>query len=160
MRALGAVMAVLTSEQFDAQLPRVLPAMLALYKKDAKNHLAITQGMVALLTVGVRGGSRRLEPHLPLLLGSLFPLAAAHVDTSVQGAFKNHNELLRCFGVLGQVFSTDVVQYQLAKIESKSPRERAGTLTVLKHLVTRIDPVMESQGECDNRCVVHYKKPC
>ena len=35
--------AVMPQDQFEAQLPRLLPGLLGLYKKDAKNPLPITQ---------------------------------------------------------------------------------------------------------------------
>ena len=42
-QAVGNMCAVMPQDQFEAQLPRLLPGLLGLYKKDAKNPLPITQ---------------------------------------------------------------------------------------------------------------------
>jgi len=145
VKAVGSVCAVLTRAQFESQLPRVLPAILNMYKKD-HDHLAITQGLTSVLTVGVRDGSRSLEPHLQLVLGSLHPLVCAPLDVTNSSAVRNRNELLRCFGVVGQIFPTETLNFCIAKLESRDARQRTGTVDVLKHLVTRLDPVFENRG--------------
>ncbi len=48
---------ILTPQQFETQLPRILTAMLALYKRDA-NHLPITMGLCQLLDVSIRDDSQ------------------------------------------------------------------------------------------------------
>lgn len=53
---------ILMPQQFETQLPRILTAMLALYKKDA-NHLPITMGLCQLLDVAIRDESQvRMGP--------------------------------------------------------------------------------------------------
>jgi hypothetical protein len=54
--------AILTPQQFETQLPRILTAMLALYKRDA-NHLPITMGLCQLLDVSIRDDSQVWNVH-------------------------------------------------------------------------------------------------
>lgn len=61
-------------------------------------------------------GSTCLEPHLDMLLNTLFPQACQAVDYSNPSTVKNHNELLRCFTVLceyqGGGFFSQVISLQ------------------------------------------------
>lgn len=60
IQAVGSMCAILMPQQFETQLPRILTAMLALYKKDA-NHLPITMGLCQLLDVAIRDESQVLR---------------------------------------------------------------------------------------------------
>ena len=57
IQAVGSMCSILTPQQFETQLPRILTAMLALYKRDA-NHLPITMGLCQLLDVSIRDDSQ------------------------------------------------------------------------------------------------------
>lgn len=56
IKALGAMCAVIARPNFDEQLPRLIPALLGLYKKE-KQQLPITQGMCSVLAVAVKVSS-------------------------------------------------------------------------------------------------------
>ena len=94
IKALGSMCAVMTRQQFDEQLPRLLPALLALYKKESQ-HLPITQGMCSVLSVAVKDDAGALEPLLPALFQVLHPLACVPTNMSDGSAIKNANELHR-----------------------------------------------------------------
>ena len=55
-----------------------------------------------MLDAATQGDSTMLEPYLELLLLSLFPQICQVIDYSNPMTVKNHNELLRCFAVLGK----------------------------------------------------------
>lgn len=147
IKALGSMCAVMPRANFEEQLPRLLPALLALYKKE-KKHLPITQGMCSVLSVAVKDGSQVLEPLLPTLLPTLHALACQPTDQRDSGAIKNANEMHRCFGIIGLVFAEPLCTFLVGKLDSKDARARAGTLQIFKHLVTRND---KSLGKSEER---------
>ena len=59
------------------------------------------QSLCMVLEAGSSDGNSRLEPHLEMLLNSLFPQVCQPIDYTKPGTLKNHNELLRCYNVLG-----------------------------------------------------------
>jgi hypothetical protein len=136
IKSLGSMCAVMTRANFAEQLPRLLPALLALYKKE-KEQLPITQGMCSVLAVAAKDNSAALEPLLPALFAALHPLACTPVDMSDSNAVKNSNELHRCFGIIGTAFAEPIVSFLIGRLEVKDVRVRVGTLQIFKHLVTR-----------------------
>jgi len=70
---------IIAPQQFENQLPRILSAMLALYKKDS-NHLPITMGLCQLLDVAIRDESqvRALLRHVHIERASLQPTNVPH----------------------------------------------------------------------------------
>jgi len=149
VQAVGAMCALLTPVQFEQQLPKIIQGMLGLYKKD-KEHVAITMGMCTLLEVAVRDQNRVLAPHLNVLLSAFHTLVCIPIDHSSPNSVKNNNELMRCFGIMSLVFCEEVVTFLLGRLDprvSKLPKDRIGTLEVLKHLVTRLGSKMgDSKG--------------
>jgi len=124
-----------------------------MYKKE-NLHLPITQGLGQVLAVAVKDGSRCLEPQLPGLLAALHPLACAEggpgPDEKAGVFLKNANELLRCFEIIGLEFSDVLCSFLLSRLDiqkTKSPQVRAGTLNILRHLVTRIDEKLVDKKE-------------
>jgi hypothetical protein len=143
IKSLGSMCAVMTRANFEDQLPRLLPALLALYKKE-KEQLPITQGMCSVLAVAVKDNSAALEPLLPALFAALHPLACVPVDMSDSNAVKNSNELHRCFGIIGTAFAEPIVSFLISKLDSKDVRTRVGTLQIFKHLVTRNERTLQA----------------
>lgn len=164
-KAIGNLCAILPRDQFDTQLPRLFPPLLALFKKE-KEILAVTQAVCTVLEVGVQSAKAAiaeaeanpnalipvlaLEPMLPGVLAIIHPLAVAPVDESNANAVKNNNELLRCHEVIGYAFPNILISFLLEKLDAvkyKDPNIRAGTLLIIRHLVDRIDPSLEGHKE-------------
>ena len=136
MQAIGSICAVLSRDQFEAQLPKLVPTILSFYKKE-KDHLPITQGFNVVLDVCIKDGSRALSPLLPSVLAIIHPLTCYIPDYSSGSALvKNYNELLRCFQTICVVFSDDIVTFLLEKLNTKDLRMKVGTLAIIKHLIT------------------------
>eukprot|EP00005_Dracoamoeba_jomungandri_P008470 CAMPEP_0174265646 /NCGR_PEP_ID=MMETSP0439-20130205/27313_1 /TAXON_ID=0 /ORGANISM="Stereomyxa ramosa, Strain Chinc5" /LENGTH=1648 /DNA_ID=CAMNT_0015352207 /DNA_START=52 /DNA_END=4994 /DNA_ORIENTATION=- len=144
LQAVGAMCAILAQEEFENQLPKIISSVLSMYKKD-KEHLPITLGLCTILEVAIKDENRVLMPHLNNLLSGLHGLACQPPDMNDSNSIKNHNELLRCFGIMGIEYCDDVVTFLLGRLDpriSKSPVARNGTLNILRHLVTRLQDKM------------------
>lgn len=140
VEATGSMCSVMKRAQFENQLAKILSTLLSMYKKD-KEHLPVTKGLCEVLTVAIQDESRVMEPLLVTLLTSIFPLVCIpdHVFLADPSLSKNQNELLRCFEIVGQVFSDQVSQFILNKLESKESEAKIGAMRVLKHLISRLD---------------------
>jgi len=151
INAIGQMCAVMPKEQFEAQLPKLVPLFLKLYSKE-KQHLPITQGLSTLLSVCIEFENPILEPHLTPILQVLHPLTCAGNNTVPDNpaVAKNNNELLRCFEILGCGYSEQLCSFLLARLDVvkvKSAATRAGTLSILKHLITRLGDKLEDKKE-------------
>jgi hypothetical protein len=129
----------LARDQFESQVVKLIPGIIACYKKE-KDLLPITHSLASVLDCGVRGGGFKgaLEPLLPSILGTIHPLVCLPPDFSNSAGLKNHNELLRCFEIIGRGFPDQLVTFLLGRIEQKDARTRIGALNVVKHIVTRL----------------------
>jgi len=139
VQAIGNMCAVMPQEQFEAQLPRIIPGVLALYKKE-KNHLPITQALTMVLSVGVKNGSQ-MESQITNVLNTIHPLACQPGIFEQPEHVKNANELLRCFEIIGYLFSDMLISYLLLRLDivkQKNVTIRSGTINIIRHLVTRL----------------------
>ena len=174
-KAIGNLCAILPRDQFDAQIGRLFPPILALYKKE-KDVLPVTQAVCNILEVGVQSAKAAiaeaeadpnafmptlaLEPMLPTVLNVIHPLAMQPVNEANPNSIKNNNELLRCHEVIGYAFPNSLISYLLDKLDitrQKDPLVRAGTLLIIRHLVDRIDSSLEDHKEL---LVIGMKAPC
>eukprot|EP00008_Paramoeba_atlantica_P015039 CAMPEP_0201485534 /NCGR_PEP_ID=MMETSP0151_2-20130828/9620_1 /ASSEMBLY_ACC=CAM_ASM_000257 /TAXON_ID=200890 /ORGANISM="Paramoeba atlantica, Strain 621/1 / CCAP 1560/9" /LENGTH=1664 /DNA_ID=CAMNT_0047869703 /DNA_START=126 /DNA_END=5120 /DNA_ORIENTATION=+ len=166
-KAIGNLCAILPREQFDAQLPRLFPPILGLFKKE-KDLLPVTQAVCNILEVGVQSAKAAiaeaeadpnallptlaLEPLLPTVLSVIHPLCVQPVDESNPTSVKTNNELLRCHEVIGYAFPNTLISFLLERLDvtnpkSKDPNVRAGTLLIIRHMVDRIDSSLEGHKE-------------
>lgn len=94
--------AIMSRDQFESQLPRLVNGILNMYKKEKDvKHLPITQGFYNILSVATRDNSTVLEQHLPNILALLHQLVCSPSNLSNPMNLKNFNELLRCFEIIG-----------------------------------------------------------
>lgn len=126
VESLGQMSLVMERAQFEAQLPKMLPAVIALYKKHT-DQLPITRGICNILNAAVLDGSRVLEPMLENLMNSLQPYVFVQIDYTNPSSVKNHNELLRCFEIMCRVFSDRVVAFLIQRLEQPNAKNRIGT---------------------------------
>lgn len=78
-----------------------------------------------------------LYPHINNLLTALHALACVPPEAEPT-SIKNHNELMRCFDIMGRRFPDDVITFLLGRLDiriSKTVKQRTATLLILK--VTR-----------------------
>ncbi|KAM4581297.1 maestro heat-like repeat-containing protein family member 1 isoform 1-T1 [Odontesthes bonariensis] len=142
--AVGSMCHLMASEKLEEQIPRIIPAILALYKKN-NEHYVISKSLCQVLDASVNMGSRVLETQLDGLLVALHQQVSAHVDYSDSFTVKNHNEVLRCFSLLANSFPDRLVMFVLQRLENSNERSRLGSLAVLRHLINSSTSTMESK---------------
>ncbi|XP_056141693.1 maestro heat-like repeat-containing protein family member 1 [Lampris incognitus] len=142
--ALGSMCHLMASDKLEEQIPKLIPAILSLYKKNAE-HYIISKSVCNVLDASVNMGSRVLETQLDGLLSALHQQVCTPVDYSNPPTVKNHNEVLRCFSLLGNSFPDRLVVYILQKLENNNERNRMGSLAVIRHLINSTTSALETK---------------
>ncbi|KNC53573.1 uncharacterized protein AMSG_01283 [Thecamonas trahens ATCC 50062] len=146
LEAIGNMSALIARDEFESWLPKLVNTFILSYKKT-KTPLPITQGLVTILETSIREGSRALDCCLKETMAGLHPYVCMPVDESNPDSVMNHEELLRCYEVIGRVFSEYLVDFLVRRCDEKTPASRIGTLAVLRHIVLVLDEELESQKE-------------
>uniref|UniRef100_A0A8D2IYX6 Maestro heat like repeat family member 1 n=1 Tax=Varanus komodoensis TaxID=61221 RepID=A0A8D2IYX6_VARKO len=144
VEALGPMSHLLPGEKLEEQLPRLVPGILALYRKPAEAY-HVSKSLCQILEASVNIGSRTLDTQLDMLLGALQLQICAPPDLSMPVSLKNHNEVLRCFTVLASAFPDRVLAFLLPRLESGNERARVGTLTILRQIINSVSSQMEAK---------------
>lgn len=151
MQALGHMSSIMRIESYNIQVPRIVPALLEMYRKETEaDFLPITQSICSVLTVGCEDNNSVLAPFLNQLMADLHILACRPINYNEPASIKNHNELLRCFEVLGRRYTDELINFLLRQMENKKPGDthiKDGTINIIKHLVTRLDDALAFKKE-------------
>ncbi|XP_028985036.1 maestro heat-like repeat-containing protein family member 1 isoform X2 [Betta splendens] len=142
--AVGSMCHLMARDKLEEQLPKLIPAIVSLYKKNSE-HYMISKSLCQVLDASVNMGSRVLETQLDALLFVLHQQVSAPVDYSNPPTIKNHNEVLRCFSLLANCFPDRLVIFVIQKLENTNERSRMGSLAVLRHLINSTTSTMESK---------------
>ncbi|XP_060907082.1 maestro heat-like repeat-containing protein family member 1 isoform X2 [Labrus mixtus] len=142
--AVGSMCHLMASDKLEEQIPKLIPAILSLYKKN-NEHYVISKSLCQVLDASLNMGSRVLETQLDSLLFALHQQVSAPVEYSNPPTVKNHNEVLRCFSLLVNAFPDRLVMFVLQKLENSNERSRVGSLAVLRHLINSSTSTMESK---------------
>ncbi|XP_031729629.1 maestro heat-like repeat-containing protein family member 1 isoform X1 [Anarrhichthys ocellatus] len=142
--AVGSMCHLMASDKLEEQIPKLILAILSLYKKNNEHYL-ISKSLSLVLDASVSMGSRVLETQLDGLLLALHQQVSAPLDYSNPPTIKNHNEVLRCFSLLANSFPDRLVMFVLQKLENSNERNRMGSLAVLRHLINSTTATMESK---------------
>ncbi|XP_034468232.1 maestro heat-like repeat-containing protein family member 1 isoform X1 [Hippoglossus hippoglossus] len=142
--AVGSMCHLMASDKLEEQIPKLIPAILSLYKKN-NEHYIISKSLSQVLDASVNMGSRVLETQLDSLLFALHQQVSAPTDYNNPPTVKNHNEVLRCFSLLANSFPDRMVMFVLQKLENSNERSRMGSLAVLRHLINSTTSTMESK---------------
>uniref|UniRef100_A0A8D0NBN0 Maestro heat-like repeat-containing protein family member 1 n=1 Tax=Sus scrofa TaxID=9823 RepID=A0A8D0NBN0_PIG len=142
VEALGPMSHLLPSEKLEEQLPKLLPGVLALYKKHAET-VHTSKSLAQILEAAVSVGSRTLEVQLDSVLAALHAQVCVPVESSSPLVMSNQKEVLRCFTVLACCSPDRLLAFLLPKLDSSSERTRVGTLQVLRHLINAAAAQME-----------------
>nr|XP_025121402.1 maestro heat-like repeat-containing protein family member 1 isoform X6 [Bubalus bubalis] len=142
VEALGPMSHLLPSEKLEEQLPKLLPRVLAFYKKHAETvHVSKSLGQI--LEAAVSVGSRTLDIHLNSLLAALHAQICVPVESSSPLVMSNQKEVLRCFTVLACCSPDRLLAFLLPKLDTSNERTRVGTLQVLRHVINAAAAQME-----------------
>ncbi|KAM4686238.1 maestro heat-like repeat-containing protein family member 1 isoform 2-T2 [Amazona ochrocephala] len=142
VEAVGPMSHLLPGEKLEEQLPKLIPGILALYRKHAE-AFSISKSLCQILEASVDIGSRSLDVQLDPLLGTLHPQICAPADPALPLTVKNHTEVLRCFTVLACSFPDRVLAFLLPKLESSNERTRVGTLLIMRQIINSAPSQME-----------------
>ncbi|XP_061529897.1 maestro heat-like repeat-containing protein family member 1 isoform X2 [Phycodurus eques] len=142
--AVGSMCHLMASDKLEEQIPKLIPAILSLFKKN-NEHYIISKSLCHILDASVNMGSRLLETQLDSLLFALHQQVSTSVDYSNPPTVKNHNEVLRCFSLLANAFPDRLVMFVLQRLENSNERSRFGSLAVLRHLINSSTSMMESK---------------
>ncbi|XP_041709044.2 maestro heat-like repeat-containing protein family member 1 isoform X1 [Coregonus clupeaformis] len=142
--AVGSMSHLMAHDKLEEQLPKLIPTILSLYKKNTE-HYIISKSLCQVLDASVNMGSRVLETQIDSLLTTLHQQVCAPVDYSNPPTVKNHNEVLRCFSILANTFPDRLIMFVLQKLENSNERNRMGSLAVLRHLINSSTSIMESK---------------
>uniref|UniRef100_A0A8K9XFD0 Maestro heat-like repeat family member 1 n=1 Tax=Oncorhynchus mykiss TaxID=8022 RepID=A0A8K9XFD0_ONCMY len=135
--AVGSMSHLIAHDKLEEQLPKLIPTILSLYKKNTE-HYVISKSLCQVLDASVNMGSRVLETQIDSLLTTLNqqvrqsdrPLMAP-VQCNVEGATNT--------------FPDRLVMFVLQKLENSNERIRMGSLAVLRHLINSSTSIMESK---------------
>lgn len=118
--ALGPMSHLLPSERLEEQLPKLLPAVLGLYKKHA-DTFQISKSLGQILEAAVNVSSRTLEVQLDALLAALHAQICVPVESSSPLVMNSQKEVLRCFTVLGEWWPGCWLLYKEASEDMSEP---------------------------------------
>ncbi|KAL8508732.1 hypothetical protein ACS0TY_016088 [Phlomoides rotata] len=145
VEALGQMVGLVTRTQLKSALPRLVPTILELYKKDQDVAFVATCSLYNLLNASLlsESGPPLLDfEDLTVILSTLLPVICINSDSKHQSDFpmglKTYNEIQRCFLTVGQVYPEDMFVFLLHKCRLKEEPLTFGTLSVLKHLLPRL----------------------
>lgn len=142
--AVGSMSHLMAHDKLEEQLPKLLPTILGLYKKNAE-HYIISKSLCQILEASVNMGSRVLETQVDGLLLALHQQICSPLDFKNPPTVKNHNEVLRCFSILANTFPDRLMVFVLQRLENSNERNRMGSLAVLRHLINSSTSTMETK---------------
>ncbi|XP_051687149.2 maestro heat-like repeat-containing protein family member 1 isoform X3 [Oryctolagus cuniculus] len=143
VEALGPMSHLLPGDKLEEQLPKLLPGVLALYKKHAEAfHVSKSLGQI--LEAAVSVGSRSLEVQLDTLLAALHAQICVPVESSSPLVQSNQKEVLRCFTVLACCSPDRLLAFLLPKLDTNNERLRVGSLQILRHVINSAAAQMEA----------------
>ncbi|XP_053571958.1 maestro heat-like repeat-containing protein family member 1 [Bombina bombina] len=144
VEALGPMSHLLPNEKFEEQLPRLIPGILSLYKKNVEPFY-VTKSLCQILESSISNESRTLEPLLDSLLVTLHAQICSSMDTSTHLQLRNHNEVLRCFTILASRFADHLLSFLLPKLDTSNSKVRVGSLTIIKQVINSSASSMETK---------------
>ncbi|KAA8518672.1 hypothetical protein F0562_016146 [Nyssa sinensis] len=152
VEALGPMVGLITRTQLKAALPRLIPTILELYKKDIDIAFVATCSLHNLLCASLlsESGPPLLDfEDLTVVLSTLLPVVCINNDGKERSSFsvglKAYNEVQHCFLTVGLVYPEDLFVFLLNKCRLKEEPLTFGALCVLKHLLPRLSEVWHSK---------------
>ncbi|KAH0471150.1 hypothetical protein IEQ34_000873 [Dendrobium chrysotoxum] len=145
VEALGQMVGLISRSQLKAALPKLVPTILDLYRKDLEMAFLASGSLHNLLNACLlsENGPPLLDfEDLNSILSTLLPVVyiGNYNDDrpGISKALKAYNEIQRCFLVIGSVYPEDLYAYLLSKCQSKDEYFIVGALCAIKHLLPRL----------------------
>uniref|UniRef100_A0A2K5YCU5 Maestro heat like repeat family member 1 n=1 Tax=Mandrillus leucophaeus TaxID=9568 RepID=A0A2K5YCU5_MANLE len=136
VEALGPMSHLLPSERLEEQLPKLLPGILALYKKHSETFY-LSKSLGQILEAAVSVGSRTLETQLDALLAAL--------HSQVGGMNKMTWSLICTCCPVACSLPDRLLAFLLPRLDTSNERTRVGTLQVVRHVINSAAAQMEDK---------------
>ncbi|EDV29054.1 uncharacterized protein TRIADDRAFT_52558 [Trichoplax adhaerens] len=134
--AIGQMALILPRDKIEEQSTKLISVIVSLYRKHSPNdHLLITECLCNILAAHLQVGCQIADSLADNVMATLHNQACAFADFGSTSSIKNHNEVLRCFAVIGPITSNRLIQFLLNKLENPNDKIRIGTLNILKHII-------------------------
>ncbi|KAK9079338.1 hypothetical protein SSX86_001009 [Deinandra increscens subsp. villosa] len=145
VEALGQLVGLVTRTLLKAALPKFIPTILELYKRDHNTAFLATCSLHNLLNASLLSekGSPLLDfEDLTVALSTLLPVVCSYTDikecTYFSVGLKTYNEVQHCFLTVGLVYPEALFIFLVNKFKLKEDQMTFGALCVLKHLLPRL----------------------
>uniref|UniRef100_A0A665T6A7 Maestro heat-like repeat family member 1 n=1 Tax=Echeneis naucrates TaxID=173247 RepID=A0A665T6A7_ECHNA len=149
--AVGSMCHLMSSDKLEEQIPKLIPAILSLYKKN-NEHYIISKSLCQVLDASLSMGSRILETQLDNLLivlhQQVFYFSSSlllFIFSVFCSRFCVLDSIFYFFFPLANSFPDRLVMFVLQKLENSNERSRMGSLSVLRHLINSTTSTMESK---------------
>ncbi|KAG0560676.1 hypothetical protein KC19_9G004300 [Ceratodon purpureus] len=142
--ALGELVGLISKPQLTLALPRLLPAILAVYKKEKRDPLPAAHSLHMVLNAVLLNYGAPLVDFQALLATLNVLLPMAYFSTSngsgdeLSSYLKSFNEVLHCFVTIGVVYPEEMYTFLLHRLRAREDPIRLGSCSVIKHLLTRL----------------------
>ncbi|XP_030379317.1 maestro heat-like repeat-containing protein family member 1 [Scaptodrosophila lebanonensis] len=151
LQALSSMYPLLPIDRIQDQAPRLVPQILALYRRSIDRN-AVTQFLSSVLKTNITLQTEVLDNVIDALVTHLFDLVCVYPDYEKPQTVKGHYEVLRCFHLLTSVYATKIMDTLLIHLRNNSERDRIKSLLILTHLLnssaTHIESKLHSFIDC------------
>uniref|UniRef100_A0A671WTE0 Maestro heat-like repeat family member 1 n=1 Tax=Sparus aurata TaxID=8175 RepID=A0A671WTE0_SPAAU len=140
--ALGSMCHLMAGDKLEEQIPKLIPAILSLYKKN-NEHYIISKSLCQVLDASII----ILPLTVGLLLSLVFPVFFSCFFFSDSSCISHFNFFLSISTSppLANSFPDRLVMFVLQKLENSNERSRVGSLAVLRHLINSTTSTMEGK---------------
>ncbi|EPS71954.1 hypothetical protein M569_02803, partial [Genlisea aurea] len=145
VEALGEMVGLVNRAQQKSAIPRLIPIILNLCKRNQDVTYLATSSLHNLLNAALLSetGPPLLDfEDLTITLSTLLPVVATNYDSKEFSEFsvglKIYNNVQHCFLIIGEVYPEDMFTFLLHKCRSKEESLTFAALSVLKHLLPRL----------------------
>lgn len=160
LQALSSMFALLPADKIQDRTPRLIPQILNLYRRSIERN-SVTQFLSAVLKTNINLQPSVLDSVAEQLISNLFDLVCVYPDYEKPQTVKGHYEVLRCFHLLSNVYSTKIMDTLLMHLRNNSERERIKSLLILTHLLNtstvNIENKLHSFMECLKQMITSEK---
>jgi len=134
LEALSAIFVILPIDKVSQQIPRIIPLLMTLYKRNV-NPYYVTKCLYAVLTKGASVNGMLLEPSLSMILNHLSDFICTNPDYAQPESARCHSEVLRCYECMAIYFTDTTIDRLLVHLKNNNDRDKLKGLIVITHLI-------------------------
>lgn len=133
LESLSSIYPLLPVDKIHDQSQRLIPSILSFYRRSL-DRIAVTQFLASVLKTNINLHRNTLDTIIDILITQLFDLTCVYPDYEKPQTVKGHYEVLRCYDLLADTYSSKILDFLLIQLKSNGERERIKSLLVLTHL--------------------------